>query len=99
MYFMAGSIKMLFHVWLAHIQAFMVYNWNCRFFKVFAISGYPLESQIKAEGGHVSINAAYTFTKTGTYFPVLLVASQRDGDTKTPFTRIYNLARVRGVVK
>ncbi|HWV70451.1 MAG TPA: hypothetical protein VN040_01975, partial [Pseudosphingobacterium sp.] len=52
---------------------------------------YPLESQIKAEGDHVSVNAAYTFTKTGTYFPVLLVASQRDGDTKTPFTRIYNL--------
>jgi hypothetical protein len=30
---------------------------------------------------------------------VLRAASQRDGDSKTPYTRVQNLGRVRVVVK
>jgi hypothetical protein len=41
----------------------------------------------------------YTFTKPGIYFPTLRVASQRQGDNKTPYTQIKNLGRVRVVVK
>lgn len=41
----------------------------------------------------------YQFAKAGTYFPTVRVASQREGDTKTPFTRIQNLDRVRVIVE
>ena len=37
--------------------------------------------------------------KTGSYFPALRVASQRDGDFSTPFTRVQSLGRERVVVK
>lgn len=50
-------------------------------------------------GGHVTLKSTYTFSKPGTYFPALKVASQRQGDEKTPFARILNLDRVRVVVK
>jgi len=50
-------------------------------------------------GSRVTLKTTYTFTKPGTYFPTLRVASQRQGDAKTPFTRIQNLDRVRVVVQ
>jgi hypothetical protein len=50
-------------------------------------------------GSTVTVKTTYTFTKPGTYFPTLRVASQRQGDAKTPYTRIQNLDRVRVVVK
>lgn len=46
-----------------------------------------------------TIKATHTFSKPGTYFPTLRVASQRQGDTKTPYTLIKNLGSVRVVVK
>lgn len=45
------------------------------------------------------VTMSYQFTKAGTYFPTVRVASQREGDAKTPFTRIQNLDRVRVVVQ
>lgn len=51
------------------------------------------------EGNSVSIKTSHTFTKPGVYFPTLRVASERTGNTKTPYTRIQNLDRVRVVVK
>ena len=53
----------------------------------------------KAKGSQVTLKTTYKFSKPGTYFPVLRVASQREGDAKTPFTRIKNLERVRVVVR
>ena len=50
-------------------------------------------------GSRVTLKTTYTFTKPGTYFPTLRVASQRQDDAKTPFTRIQNLDRVRVVVQ
>jgi hypothetical protein len=50
-------------------------------------------------GSRVTLKTSYTFSKPGTYFPTLRVASQRQGDTTTLFTRIQNLDRVRVVVK
>lgn len=45
------------------------------------------------------IKTTYTFSKSGTYFPTLRVASQREGDSKTAFTRIQNIDKVRVLVK
>lgn len=59
---------------------------------------FPVVSKIK-KGEKITITTKYTFTKAGTYFPTLRVASQRDGDSKTAFARIQNLERVRVVVK
>jgi hypothetical protein len=41
----------------------------------------------------------YKFLSVGTYFPTVRIATQREGDTNTIFTRIQNLDRVRVVVK
>jgi len=59
---------------------------------------FPVKAIFK-KGNKVTIKTTYKFTKAGTYFPTLRVASQREGDTNTPFTRIQNLDRVRVVVK
>ena len=53
----------------------------------------------KSHSSQVTLKTTYKFSKPGTYFPVLRVASQRDGDTKTPYARIKNLGRVRVLVK
>jgi hypothetical protein len=53
----------------------------------------------KTNESTVNMKMDYTFSKPGTYFCVLRVSSQREGDTNTPFTLIKNLARVRIVVK
>jgi hypothetical protein len=47
----------------------------------------------------VTVKATHSFSKPGSYFPVLRASSQREGDTKTPYTRVQNLARVRVVVR
>ena len=59
---------------------------------------FPVISQIK-KVNKVTIKTKYTFSKSGTYFPTLRVASQREGDSKSSFARIQNLERVRVVVK
>jgi hypothetical protein len=46
----------------------------------------------------VHTTATHVFTKPGTYFPALRVASQRERDASTPFARSLNLDRVRVVV-
>ena len=46
----------------------------------------------------VHVTATHAFTKAGTYFPALRVASQREGNRSTPFARSLNLSRVRVVV-
>ena len=50
-------------------------------------------------GSTVTVKTTHKFTKAGTYFPTLRVASQRQGNAKTLFTRIQNLDRVRVVVE
>jgi len=50
-------------------------------------------------GSNVTLKSTYTFSKPGTYFVALRVASQRQGDKKNPYARVQNLGRVRVVVK
>jgi hypothetical protein len=52
-----------------------------------------------ASGTRVTLKTTHVFSKPGTYFPALRVASQRQGDGGTPYARIQNLGRVRVVVK
>jgi hypothetical protein len=47
----------------------------------------------------ITLKTTHTFSKSGTYFPTLRVASQREGDSKTLFARVQNLGRVRVVVR
>jgi hypothetical protein len=46
----------------------------------------------------VHVTATHVFSKSGTFFPALRVASQREGNSDTPFARSLNLGRVRVVV-
>jgi hypothetical protein len=65
-------------------------------------STFPIKGRFTSadqSGSPVTLKTTYTFSKPGTYFPTLRVASQRQGDTKTPYTRIQNLDRVRVVVR
>lgn len=57
------------------------------------------DAKVSDDGSHIEFSQKHTFSETGTHFPVLRVASQRNGETETPFTRIYNLDRVRVVVQ
>jgi hypothetical protein len=63
---------------------------------------FPFVEQLtsaKASGTRVTLKTTHAFSKPGTFFPALRTASQRQGDTKTPYARIQNLGRVRVVVK
>jgi len=65
-------------------------------------SSFPVKgtfTPVDKTGSRVELKTTYTFTKRGTYFPTLRVASQRQGDANTLFTRIHNLDRVRVVVR
>jgi hypothetical protein len=46
----------------------------------------------------VQVQATFTYTTRGTYFPALRATAQRQGDTTTPFALVQNLGRVRVVV-
>lgn len=72
-------------------------GWNFETSNVFPVKGKFTPTD--KTGSRVTVKTIYTFAKPGTYFPTLRVASQREGDAKTPFTRIQNLDRVRVVVK
>src|SRR4051794_10223440 len=72
-------------------------GWNFETSNVFPVKGKFMPAD--KTGSRVTLKTTYTFTKPGTYFPTLRVASQREGDVKTAYTRIQNLDRVRVVVK
>ena len=59
---------------------------------------YPVKAPIGEPAASVSLSTMHAFAKPGTYFPVLRVASQRQGDAATPYGRVQNLGRVRVVV-
>jgi hypothetical protein len=61
-------------------------------------SNYPVSSALTHIGPVVNLNATYTFSQPGTYFPVVRVTSQRNGDPNTPYGLIQNLAGVQVVV-
>jgi hypothetical protein len=63
---------------------------------------YPVKGEFTkmSDDGTIAIaEAKYTFSKSGTYFPVIRVKSNRQGDSSNIFTQVKNLCRVRVVVK
>ena len=64
---------------------------------------FPLSETVPtgADGplSRVKLTASHTFTEPGTYFPVLRVTGQRQSDSETLFGRVYNIARVRVIVR
>ena len=64
------------------------------------IGNYPIAARLtKAANGVTSVSTRYSFTRPGVYFPTVRVVSQRDGDARTPYTRLQNIARVRVIIR
>jgi hypothetical protein len=63
------------------------------------VGNYPLAARLDTPQPQVRISATHSFSKPGTYFPVLRATSHRDGDSHTAYRRIHNIARARVVVK
>lgn len=63
------------------------------------VGDYPVAEQVREPKPSVTLEATHTFSKPGTYFPVLRATSHREGDPEALYARIQNLARVRVVVK
>ena len=59
----------------------------------------PANSPVPKGAKRVTVTMTHSFEKPGTYFAALRGASHRQGDTRTPYARIGNLARARVVVK
>jgi hypothetical protein len=59
---------------------------------------FPVKSDLPVGQTGVTVTAQHRFDEAGTWFVALRGASQRAGDTDTPYGVIRNLARVRVVV-
>jgi hypothetical protein len=62
------------------------------------VGNYPVPANIGTIRPEVNLEVTHTYTTTGTRFPVLRAAAQRDGNPADLFTRVNNLDRVRVVV-
>ncbi|WP_346908490.1 hypothetical protein [Faecalicatena orotica] len=60
---------------------------------------YQSEWELEKDGQKGISNIGHTYQKTGTYFAVVRVKSERNGDKTAPFTQIRNIDRVRIVVE
>ncbi|MDR2418603.1 MAG: hypothetical protein LBD79_06075 [Treponema sp.] len=63
---------------------------------------YPVKgifTDLSEDGASATVLAVHRFYKSGVYFPVLRVTSNRIGDAGDIFTRVKNLSRVRVVVE
>lgn len=60
---------------------------------------FSVKEKIKNGDNRIILNQKHTFSKPGTYFVTLRGVSQRYGNTETSFARIYNLAKMRVVIK
>ncbi len=59
---------------------------------------YPLAEELGIPRPRVVLSATHAYGEPGIYFPVLRGTSQRQGDARTPYGRVQNLARARVVV-
>ena len=59
---------------------------------------YYRDDTVRVTSETIHVTTTHAFSKPGTYFPALRVASQREGDPNTPFARSLNLSRFRVVV-
>ncbi len=59
---------------------------------------FPITSSVAHGSKTATVTMLHSFAHSGTFFPALRGISQRQGDARTPYTRIQNLGRVRVVV-
>ena len=64
----------------------------------FAGTGSFTASALPHVGPSVRVSRTQTFTKPGTYFAVVRITSQADGNRNDPYSQVQNLASVRVVV-
>jgi hypothetical protein len=62
------------------------------------VGNFRVVEEILKPQTFVSISAAHAYNQSGTYFAVVRATSQRDADSRSPYGRIQNIARVRVVV-
>jgi len=74
-------------------------EWDFEGEKTFPVKQQIDASNLTVSGTQVNLTITHKFSKSGTYFPALRATSQRGGDALTPYGRIFNLGRVRVVVK
>lgn len=55
-------------------------------------------AEIGTPAERVTLSASHVYTRPGTYFAVVRVGAQREGNAETPYGRVLNLARARIVV-
>ena len=62
---------------------------------------FPYKGEFALEDGGVrgTLETEHVFKKPGTYFAVVRVRSQRNGDKTEPFTQVRNIDRVRVIVE
>jgi hypothetical protein len=58
---------------------------------------FALKEPVDVAAGIV-VERRHSFVAPGTYFPTVRVVAHRDGDVRSPYARVQNLARVRVVV-
>jgi hypothetical protein len=56
------------------------------------------QARISENGTQVEFSISHQFEQAGTYYPSLRIATQREGDSSTPFARIQNIDRVKVIV-
>ncbi len=55
--------------------------------------------ELRENGRKGTARAVHTYQKSGTYFAVVRVKSERNGDVNAPYTQIRNIDRVRVIVE
>jgi hypothetical protein len=63
------------------------------------VGDFPVSERLEAAEPALHLSASHSFAKPGTYFSVVRVTSQRQGDMQTPYARIQDIARARVVVR
>lgn len=56
-------------------------------------------AKISEDGSMVEFSTSHSFDISGTYFPTIRIATQREGEKQSPFAKIYNLSRVKVVIE
>jgi hypothetical protein len=63
------------------------------------VGDFPVTAQVETPQTLLHLSASYSFSRPGTYFPVLRATAHREGDVQTRYALIQNIARVRVTVR
>ena len=60
---------------------------------------FAVAEEIASPQETIRVSRTHAYSRPGTYFAGLRVASHRDGDQQTPYARVQNIGRVRVIVR